>query len=229
MIKTSCEHCLFKKVENNIQIGCELDRLDKYEKSLVGNHYELNGLCNYCRNCYSKVAEAEDKIAAVKDECRVKYSVVYMYDNNYLLLEKTLKSCIGNSEPKDFIVCVNPDIDVDIQKLYEDLNKIYNRVIVSKSILNDDAISTYDYGIKRATGDYLYFCECGEEIDKNCINKLNSLLNDEVKDIYLIYSKNFSIVYKKLFIQYSHLDSPMAKLSSSLLNNKNYKESVILW
>jgi hypothetical protein len=60
------------------------------------------------------------------------------------------------------------------------------------------------------------------------MSHLNSLINDEVKSVYLVVGNDFSISYKKLFEKYSQLEKPMQILHDAL-NNSKFKESVIYW
>jgi hypothetical protein len=83
--------------------------------------------------------------------------------------------------------------------------------------------------MKKTQADYLYFCDCGEEIDKKCLSYLNSLINDDVKSVYMVVNERFSIVYKKLFQQFAYLDKPMQQLYSALLKSEKLKDSVIKW
>jgi len=229
-LRTTCEHCIFKLNTGHTQTGCQLDRLVKYDAQLVGDHYEFEGYCNFVRNCYSEVALADDPVAAVKKECEVKYGVVYSYDEDFDKLAATLKSCSGFLDPVDFVVCFDDKIDVDIQELYNKARVILPNVIISQSVDDDmNWFNTYETAMKKIRADYVYFCECGEEIDKKCVSHLNSLINDEVKTVYMIVNEKFTIVYKKLFQQFAYLDQPMQKLYSQLTKSEKHKDTVIKW
>ena len=229
-MKTSCEHCIFKINTGKVQTGCQLDRLVKYDAELVGSHYEFDGYCNFCRNCYSDTALSDNPIAEVKKECEVKYAVIYQYDGNDGFLEQTLKSCAGIYEPYDVVVCYNDKIDMSITELHNKFQPIFNKLCVTQSI-NDDMnwYDMYEMAMKKTKADYIYFCDAGEKIDKNCLSQLNSLINDDVKTVYMIVNNNFTIVYKKLFEKFAHLEFPMKKLHDSLMANDKYKDTVIKW
>lgn len=230
-MKTSCEHCIFKINTGKVQTGCSLDRLVKYDDAkLIDNHYEFEGYCNYCRNCYSYVAIAADPIAAVKKECELKYGVIYKYDGDSESLEKTIKSCNGGFEPHDFVICYDDKIEASISDLYEKFQPIFSKLYVTQSI-NDDMnlYNVFEMAMKKTKADFLYFCDIGEEIDKECVTHINTLINDEVKEVFMVVGDRFSIVYKKLFEKFAYFEAPMQKLYNSLAASEKYKDSIVKW
>lgn len=230
MIKTSCLHCIFKITDGQEQNGCELNRLDKYNKHLVDGYYELDGYCNFCRNVYWDKAESPDRVSEVKKEEHIKYSVIYDFDGDKdALLLQSLSSAAGENAPVDFVICYNNEINVSITDLYYECRPLFNNTVITQSIDDEmNVYSAFELAVKKAIGNYLYFIERGHEIDKNCVSHLNSLVNDEAKTVYMVASKDFVICYKPLFEKYAHMERPMLKLHDALIKSK-YKDSVIKW
>lgn len=229
-MRTLCQHCIFKIKENDIQIGCELNRLDKYEKQFIDNHFVLDGYCNHLRNVYWDKIDSPDKIDEVKKECEIKYGVIYHFDGNKELLLETLKSIRGEFEPSDFVVCFDENINVSIAELYLYCQPHFNNICITQSIDDEkNFYNLYETAIQKVKSDYLYFIEPGEKIDKKCLSQLNYLVNVQVKSVYLIVSSSFTMCYKKLFEKYSHLEYPMSKLHNAISENPKLKDTIITW
>lgn len=228
-MKTLCEFCVFNTKENNKQTGCELNRLDKYEKELVGNNYQLNGYCQFIRNGYWLGVDKPNRIDLVNAECEVKYAVIYGYDGDKAKLTKTLNSVSGGFQPQDFVICFDDKLDISISDLHAEFKGYVNNLYITQAIDTEHNYdNVYEMAMKQTNANFMYFIEAGEEIDKKCMSHLNSLINDEIKSVYLVRGDNFTICLKKLFQQYAYMEQPMSKLYNALINSK-YKDSVIQW
>jgi hypothetical protein len=95
-IKTSCEHCIFAKYDGLVQIGCEFNRIEKFQKTaevkLVDNtkkqYYEIEKrICNYCT--LPDALDGGKTIAEVKnetiEELKVKFALIVKEDTDTAL------------------------------------------------------------------------------------------------------------------------------------------------
>lgn len=71
MIKTTCKKCVYKIVENEIQTGCELGRLEIFQKRGEANispegFFDINSLCNTCR---------EERVDNIKEDISIPFYI----------------------------------------------------------------------------------------------------------------------------------------------------------
>lgn len=94
MIKTSCKDCMFAQFDiDNIQIGCEFNRLDKFtNKELTKEDgklfYTINRLCNRCTHVQHK-DDFKNPVWDTKKRTRVKVNLFFnlqAFDEKYLRL-----------------------------------------------------------------------------------------------------------------------------------------------
>lgn len=79
MIKTSCKECYFAIYDNNIQTGCEFNRLDKFKKTLEKDdksYYVLERFCNRCISNKSKF-KTDDPRNEVEIKTRAKVGLFF--------------------------------------------------------------------------------------------------------------------------------------------------------
>lgn len=113
-IKTSCEICIFRKNdENHNQVGCKLNRLQKFinrgEAEKYNNYYHINRFCNTCRSTGTK--------EEILKEVEISYSVIVYGWNDYW---KTLKSLLYQTiKPKTVYVIFDDMKLFDKDKYYE--------------------------------------------------------------------------------------------------------------
>lgn len=86
-MKTTCELCLFSIKKDGKQIGCELNRLDNFEKEYVNDaYYIVDGLCRSCRNinwdyyCDHPEASKNELLEQCKKEISLEYNFFLLYD-----------------------------------------------------------------------------------------------------------------------------------------------------
>jgi hypothetical protein len=216
-------------MENNIQVGCQFNRLDRYNKELVDGFYQLDGICPYIRNIYSDAAKQDNPIEYTKKESEIKYSVILELNENIKEIRETLAS-ISKFPPLNCVIYYSNNESYDIMSLHRELSNVFERVVISYSIDNDTSIfDPIEEAVSKTKADYLYFCDPGHVIQTKCIEYLNSLINDELKSVYIIIGNNFTIINKRLFEKFSHLKEPIISITKSLLNSEKLKDTVYKW
>lgn len=99
MFQTQCEGCYFAKVDNQIQTGCQLNRLEIFKnKGLAeqqGNYYLINTFCNSVRS-EKWASKQENPIQSIINERRSTTLAIVKYNKQY---EKTLDSVFAQELP----------------------------------------------------------------------------------------------------------------------------------
>ena len=215
-MKTLCKGCIFAVLENEIQTGCKLSKLEKYKEkglaTLVDGNYEIESFCKTVRSevWAAKVdGSLED---AVNKEAQNKHSVVILYDGNLSKLKTTINSLTDIHQ----IVLVN-DGDIkenkgEIWSLLVDKRVKYNIMASYEDNLTDSAFSC-------VSGNYYLVLKNGTKLPKKLLKrvndetdvKLNQFLVFEHKDIR-VYSSYLHKVLggnkdKDLFEKFKTLES----------------------
>lgn len=123
---TSCQDCIFAKWSDNVQTGCELQRLERFDinggRSVVTDektgkvHSIIHRYCNGCHNKEHPVVKdlsVDLAIQEVRKKMRLQHTVVVHYrdGNNIDQLIKFIESCNNQTLPPTEIYVLNNTSD----------------------------------------------------------------------------------------------------------------------
>jgi hypothetical protein len=211
-MKTLCEHCIFKKVENGVQTGCEFNKLDLFDKEFDGKFYTLNGICLTCRNCYWQHADADDKKEKLVAQSPLDYIILFdmTYKTTLSSVDKLVESIDKIAIQPKCVIFIKKVLDVSnpdifkkkiVQKIMS-LDKKYNLYLTDKS--KDDRL----FEAVRKHKEHGFYCLADPNISlvylNNTIEQINSdLLFNQVAPTYLCSEDNkFKFISRNHFLKH---------------------------
>ena len=137
MVRTLCKDCVFATHEEDVQVGCELGRLEKYKllgcvvdaeevetgkKSFVID----NRYCLACRNQkWGDKVEEEKWVESVHKEMLLQFQAIIFHDKEEADLKKTIASLIEQQVPPEKIVLITkPSCAYPPEKLVEYMDSL---------------------------------------------------------------------------------------------------------
>ena len=137
MVRTLCKECVFATHEEDIQVGCELGRLEKYKllgcvvdaeevetgkKSFVID----NRYCLACRNKdWGEKIDEEKWVEVVREEMLLQFQSIVFHNKGEEELKKTIGSMMEQSLPPEKIIIVSkPDSVYPPEKLVEYMDSL---------------------------------------------------------------------------------------------------------
>tara|TARA_R100000008_G_C3587649_1_gene173809 strand:+ start:7736 stop:8503 length:768 start_codon:yes stop_codon:yes gene_type:complete len=140
-MRTLCKNCIFATHENDkdplVQIGCKLDRLEKYrsldcvveakdtetgaKSFVIDNRY-----CLACRNRdWGEKVEEKKWEETVREEMALQFQAIVFHDKEESDLKQTINSLISQSHiPKRIVVIRKPDCVQPPEKLVEYMDSL---------------------------------------------------------------------------------------------------------
>lgn len=134
-----------------------------------------------------------------------KISIIIPVYNTEKYLKKCLNSVINQTYQNIEIIIVNDGSPDNSDKIIRDFQKKYPDKIRAFNKKNGGLSDARNYGIKKATGDYITFLDSDDYVEKNCYELLINKAYE--KDFDLVVC-DFNNVYKdKITKGYSQVDS----------------------
>lgn len=202
MIKTTCKDCIFATWQDNKQIGCRFNRLEKFDQAylttFVDDHYEIKGICNYCRNKewaskinISILQQLQRETAIKLDiivinsqtdksciEAQIK-NIIHTIRKNHILPQSIIFSSIVSIDYKWYITIIEKYIGVGIK--YHVVNPFET----------NSPWDVLDICITRAKGHFIFSCYLNTKLDvSNVIDLMNQEYNDNCGKFLAIDSMN---------------------------------------
>lgn len=214
MIKeTLCEHCVFKKQDvSGKQVGCELNRLDKFQSTMKDGFYVIDGYCSTCRNIYWKAGynyqTTHEMVEAVKKETLTTYDVIIPCDEH--TTEAQLRYTINSIElmkykpTKVFIVY---EASRNLSHIIDGLDSRYELVIALKS----PEQSIIDV-MKKVKSAYLVFTFSGGTIDEAVMESYDVAMNVDLKPKATYSSDKFFVCPTFLYKHFMYEKDPFRKI-----------------
>lgn len=233
-ISTSCYDCVFAKYEDNIQIDCELNRLDLYRKydipvNLVNNEdgrqaYLISGrICTACRNSeWGKNNPPKTEWAnKVKKQMDMRYLVIIIADDNLELLEKTIKSISEQILPSTELVVARTNKNI---QAFEISGILKNYRLNSWKITTEQ--SDFEYGrcinkiVDNSKGTTFYaVINEGIELDKDVFSEINRRVNEELLQFSMLKVDGITIYNTAAHYHLDgHYDKPLSEKIEEVLN-----------
>lgn len=228
MIKTSCENCVFRINENDIQIDCKLDRLQKFKNRGKADlqdsgYYIIDRFCNTCRDSSSFISMDQ-----LNQEISI--SCTFILNGNLDNLWRLLKD-VSNLEfmPQRTVVFLSRSFDRD---RYLDFQNIFNsksKQLIFKRYIEDISIESALDEICHRT-DTQYYSYITDLIDGNPLEELNSLLNNDLERVVAIIKDKNSIVSTILHKRLGgNTDKCILEKIKELKETLSEEESSMIW
>lgn len=210
---TSCKDCVLAVYENNTQVSCFADRIDKVEYVEAYDNdkefYVVERFCNYYRdNKEIYVNNGVPNIEKIKSECRVTFDLLISCNNIDNEYEEKIKKIIETT--KDAY-----DINkVKIHFLYTiGTKENLDRIKKLQSFVPDSSVSYYSNQLffhtllLKSIKSYHLFITKENVPDHDILNKINNLVNEQLKKLILIENNGVKVIsnlaYKITSIQNS--------------------------
>ena len=211
MLRTSCKNCIFRiNDENNIQVGCKLNRLEKFQNQnkveKQEDYYMINRFCNTCRHEDHFKSSTETEI---RKEVRVRNLVVVNCINEGYV-RNTLDSLKRQTLLPTVIVCVfskdqNP---VSIYKQYHEIFLNLNVNFNVKKILEDITEESYNHHIIQICKKYEKICQFVTHTHPEYIfedgyfEQIDKIINDDLSVYHVFTSQEISTWTIKSFYEF---------------------------
>lgn len=119
-------------------------------------------------------------------------SIVIPIYNAEKYIHRCLESILNQNLDKCEIILVDDgSIDSSLQICYKYAEKYNNIKVYHKD--NGGASSARNYGLKKANGEYIWFIDCDDSIEKESIAKLISCMNLKKSDVIVCQSKKVEL------------------------------------
>ncbi len=210
---TSCRDCVFAVYEKNTQCGCSTGRLEKFKD--VGTHIVeaqdgekeymvVERFCNHYREKswmtnfkpIRSWGRIKNKEKTVKKEIQIRCGVVIVLSKQTSVqdMEKTILACLKQKEVKpDYIVVVNSSENEHaeiISRMHHTIKKKAVFYAVRTSHNEAPLEECIDLAFVQAKNGYYITFEGGYEPPPNFLDKINSLINEELQPILLLKPEN---------------------------------------
>jgi hypothetical protein len=210
---TSCKDCVFAVYEKNTQCGCSTGRLEKFKD--VGVHIVeaqdgkkeymvIERFCNHYREknwmTNSKPIRSwgriKNKEKTVKKEIQIRCGVVIILrkETSVQDMEKTILACLKQKEvTPDYIVVVNSSENAHteiISRMHHTIKKRTVFYAVRTSHNEASLEECIDLAFVQAKNGYYITFEGGYEPPPNFLDKINSLINEELQPILFLKPEN---------------------------------------
>ena len=192
----TCEGCAHAAISNNVQIGCNLNKLQSFidqEKASINptsNFYDLN------RVCMSKNSIKEKNT-------KVGYLFILKEETKFPELINNISLCLKNNPVWIGVVHELPDLTDEIINSLKDLPCLHNIICNFSSI---DSLYIPDQLINKYKNGWTIVNIVGEKFDETLYDKLDNYIIANKKPIALIKNIDnsvngmvfFNIIYKFL-------------------------------
>lgn len=208
-IQTICKNCIFAKFnEKNVQVGCIIDRLDKFSSlpnikvlTIKGEEKEYflieDRICNTCRDETWAKKHQKDIIKDVFDEIQIRYLIIVLANDNWEDITKTIQSIHEQSLPVEEIVLVRKQDSIFSATSLSELlaNKGFKHWRLGR-FLTDNQFIYYTDGIvgdARNTNYYMSI-SAGKVLHRDTFKKIDKLVNEELVQFSLAYTDDMPII-----------------------------------
>ena len=219
LIVTNCKTCVFSKWNNtdeweHKQEGCELNRLEKFQdKEWINDenveYWRINRVCNTWRSNEWLDLQDENQchVETILKEVELKCgAIVRQGDENLDNISLTLKDLVNQSLKPASVTLIVENHHIPIDQIYKMMQNVFVGSDISWNFerIFDTSLTDYkiwDKGISRAKGQYFMLCEGGKRVSKEAMNRINELLNYDLKRFLVIGSEiiHQTVIQQKLW------------------------------
>jgi len=229
-IKTNCEKCAYAVYENNSQIGCEANRLNKFkklDKAIIHTEdekswYLLKRFCNLYREEYQDLDEAKKKTALTFG------IIVYDHDDysSDIAIESLKK--INYTKGKYKIV-ISSKHNKNASKLFNYVNYFNKIEDVRCDLFIELDNELVDYNACRTCSMCNFIVKINHDamLPKNFLKKINESINEKL-EVNMLYETNGVSAMPFWYINnnynsYNNFDKMIDDLREESINANMYK------
>lgn len=216
MIKeTLCEHCVFKQLDvSGKQIGCDLNRLDKFETEDRGNFKVVKNYCSACRNIYWKSAlgltQKFDMIEMVKKEIRLTYDIVLdIRDKNLDELKLSINK-IQSMKFKPEKVWILLGTNKDCISIASQVSKMYEFILTLDDSTQYKTIASC---INRSKASHIMFTCVGLNFGEEVVEMFEKALNEDIKPLATHSDDNLFFCPIFIYKHFMHDENPFESIN----------------
>ena len=107
-------------------------------------------------------------------------SIIVPVYNAGIKLERCLESLVNQTEKDIEIIVINDGSTDDSEQIINKYVEKYSEYIKFYSKKNEGVAKTRNFGIEKATSNYIFFVDADDYIDTNTIKKLKPYMDDDV-------------------------------------------------
>lgn len=162
----------------------------------------------------------------------IKFSVIVPVYNSEKYLKKCLDSLVNQNFLNTEIIIVNDGSTDNSEKIVKEYMDKYNNICLY-SITNHGQAYARNYGLKKASGEYVSFVDSDDYVDKNLYYEINEKLKNKKFDIvlfnYFAVNTNGNILFNKKyeFSDYNNVTDIEYLFSDPCPWNKVYKKKFL--
>ena len=198
-VHSNCEGCVFAKMEDDAQTGCELNRPDKLgvEEDKSSKWFKLERFCTTYRpkEWLDEIAEYQHPKSVVLKEIqpRVGFFVKFNTESENPIeeLRKTVDD-IANQEciPARYVAVINDKVEYN-EEIFEILKSNFTWDVTEFHIVQMEAKfvnvdRVVDEAFSHAKNGWLYVTTSGEPVARDLIKKINNRVNFQLKRLSFI-------------------------------------------
>jgi len=229
---TICKDCVFAEVEENVQQGCNLNKLAIYQQKGItagiltstskktgvkDTHFFLhNFVCPMYRDWdwYDKQKEGTDLVQAIKTENKLDFAVLIFDDGTVDVPVAINRLVMLNIQPSFITVVLRSDSKYDLEEITNLLKDTEIRYKTYKNVIKEpDAL---DYGVSKLislNNPFLAIIRNNTEFNPNCINDLTDDIQERLIRFSYAYTKDFGMLVfpRESLIEILHNSSDLEK------------------
>lgn len=225
LLRTNCDRCLFKKMDEDIQYGCEAQNLRGAQFDLVpGTNNESvylfkTKICQYKREQPWGTGSLESDLVAVRDEVKIRYALI-IKGGELEDVQRTVDSVISNKIKPSRIVVFTNDAISDKLDGYLDSTGIPWQLTEYVDEKDWRVFAMMDLGIWTH---FFTFITAGFEVKPDFFDELDQAINDrEFRFTHIENSTNDFLLMSKNLYYFNEL--PLNELLKQLkAKNEGYQ------
>jgi len=204
-VKTECKDCCFAEMQNEIQSGCKVGQLEKLvdigcdvaKEGTDETHYTyiING--RYCNKKRSKIwmeTNVNNPFGQLSKELEIKYDVVIVFDNDNTLddLDKSLSDLPDPPRVETVHIIHNSDkisygeVRMWLGKKFGHTTKKWLLTYIVETP-RPDYYNAVDFATTRLACGFYVAIKSGETLPKNLFSWINKEVNDNLRQLGLVY------------------------------------------
>lgn len=214
-LKTSCKNCIFAVYDNDTQISCSFDRIQKFKEldkvfeafDHEKEFYVINSLCNLYRPLHWN-GGVLDKNKAF-EESSISYNIYIDCTNLTPEFENKIIDFVNteyHNNKSTIILYHSIDADSELRKRVIDIYKaLCGKVYIASCLNKDEYIHNACMKLKSS---YIINIKENDRFDNGILSSINNIINVDLKKFLVIKHKDVyviaSTIYKIENIDFAH-------------------------
>lgn len=220
-IKTNCKDCAFAIYENQTQIDCKFNRIEKFGKDVIeaydddNEFYIIDRLCTYYRN--KAWGYTETDTSKVLRESAVGFDIIFNCSNINASQSQIITHFINNHNyyPSKIDIILMHDYN-SYNKVKELVSNIARQASTKVDItICENITSQVHQRLLRTKNAYHALIEYPELLEINSLSKINSFINDDLNKLIAANVNGIEFIGNFIYKLFYHMNY-----------NQNYQDNV---